>query len=57
MNELESTISQIIEENYIPNEWNEVIVKELDALSLETNLKRILNRKKFKKQNLKLTKH
>ena len=40
MNELESTISQIIEENYIPNEWNEAIVKELDGLNSETNLKR-----------------
>jgi hypothetical protein len=30
MNELESTISQIIEENFIPNEWNEKIDNEID---------------------------
>ena len=40
MNELESTISQIIEENFIPNEWNEKIDNELDGLSLDTSLKR-----------------
>ena len=40
MNELESTISQIIEENFIPNEWNEKIDNELDDLSLDTSLKR-----------------
>ena len=40
MNELESTISQIIEENFIPYEWNENIDNELDDLSLDTGLKR-----------------
>ena len=40
MNELESTISQIIEENFIPHEWNENIDNELDDLSLDTGLKR-----------------
>ena len=40
MNELESTISQIIEENFIPYEWNENIDNELDGLSLDTSLKR-----------------
>jgi hypothetical protein len=33
MNELESTISQIIEENYIPNEWNEILLRNLMALT------------------------
>jgi hypothetical protein len=27
MNELESTISQVIEENYIPFEWNDKVKK------------------------------
>ena len=40
MNELESTISQIVEENFIPYEWNENIVKELEGLELDTSLKR-----------------
>ena len=40
MNELESTISQIIEENFLPYEWNENIEKELKDLSLNTELNR-----------------
>ena len=32
MNELESTISQVIEENFIPYEWNEKINDELKDL-------------------------
>ena len=40
MNELESTISQIIEENFLPYEWNENIKKELKDLSLNTELNR-----------------
>ena len=40
MNELESTISQIIEENFLPYEWNDNIDKELKDLSLNTELNR-----------------
>ena len=40
MNELESTISQIIEENFLPYEWNQNIEKELKDLSLNTELNR-----------------
>jgi len=40
MNELDSTISQIIEENFLPYEWNENIEKELKDLSLNTELNR-----------------
>ena len=40
MNELESTISQVIEENFIPFEWNDKIEKELEEINLDTNLPR-----------------
>ena len=40
MNELESTISQVISENYIPFEWNEKIENELRDIDLDTNLPR-----------------
>ena len=40
MNELESTISQVIEENYIPFEWNDKVKKELQDISLDKNLPR-----------------
>ena len=40
MNELESTISQVISENYIPFEWNEKIENELRDINLDTNLPR-----------------
>ena len=40
MNELESTISQVISENYIPFEWNEKIENELRDIDLNTNLPR-----------------
>ena len=40
MNELESTISQVIEENFIPFEWNNKIEKELEEINLDTNLPR-----------------
>ena len=40
MNELENTISQVIEENYIPFEWNEKIDNELAGIKLDKNLPR-----------------
>ena len=40
MNELENTISQVIEENYIPFEWNEKIDNELADIKLNKNLPR-----------------
>ena len=40
MNHIETAISQVIEENYIPYEWNEQIEKELDKVSLDENLPR-----------------
>ena len=40
MNELENTISQVIEENYIPFEWNEKINDELTDIKLNENLPR-----------------
>ena len=33
MNELENTITQVIEENYIPFEWNDKVKKELQDIS------------------------
>ena len=38
MNELENTISQVIEESYIPFEWNEKIDNELAGIKLNKNL-------------------
>ncbi len=35
MNELENTISQVIEENYIPFEWNEKIDNEFSLNSMK----------------------
>jgi ribonuclease R len=40
MNELENTITQVIEENYIPFEWNDKVKKELQDISLDKNLPR-----------------
>ena len=40
MNELENTISQVIEENYIPFEWDEKIDNELADIKLNKNLPR-----------------
>jgi ribonuclease R len=37
MNNLKSTISQVIEENFISTEWSEAINKEVKDLSLNTN--------------------
>ena len=38
MNELEKTITQVIEENYIPFEWNDKVKKELQDISLDSQL-------------------
>ena len=40
MNHIETAISQVIEENYLPYEWSEQIEKELDKVSLDENLPR-----------------
>ena len=40
MNELENTITQVIEENYIPFEWSDKVKKELQDISLDKNLPR-----------------
>ena len=40
MNELENTITQVIEENYIPFEWSDKVKKELQDINLDKNLPR-----------------
>ena len=40
MNHIETAISQVIEENYLPYEWSEQIEKELDKVSLDEKLPR-----------------
>jgi len=40
MNELEATISQVIDENNISSEWNEGLLNELKHINLDLNSKR-----------------
>ena len=40
MSNLDNTINQIIEDNDIPNEWNNLITKELEELDPENNINR-----------------